>query len=142
MSRHLRHSCLLLRASRLTPLPSLSHPSKDLSVSSWQPPLLSPEDVKLAASSWKEVESTTLALQASVKLHVKTLLEHTVQGSFVPKDEGERMLRAFNAGAVAGLEGAEGSPVGLGVGGAEGGMVGGAGMPLPQRPMTTMGWRG
>lgn len=65
---------------------------KDLTLSSWQPPLLSPEDVKTAAGKWKDVEATALQSMAKVRTAVKTFLETAVSCAFMPKEDGEKML--------------------------------------------------
>ncbi|GAA5886221.1 hypothetical protein JCM5296_003524 [Sporobolomyces johnsonii] len=73
---------------------------KDLGLASWQPPLLSPSDVKLAAGAWREIEHAGLTAAGVVRALVKQLLDSTVDARFMGRGDGENAFRAFAAGTT------------------------------------------
>ncbi|GAA5920137.1 hypothetical protein JCM1841_004455 [Sporobolomyces salmonicolor] len=74
---------------------------KELGLANWQPPLLSPSDVKLAAGAWREIEHAGLTATGGVRARVQQLLDSTVEARFLGRGDGEHAFRAFAAGTPA-----------------------------------------
>ncbi|KDE08623.1 hypothetical protein MVLG_01085 [Microbotryum lychnidis-dioicae p1A1 Lamole] len=71
-----------------------------LAITEWQPPLLSPNDVKLAAGQWRDVERVSAQAAKEVRGPVKGVLEGAVVCAFVAREEAERVWKAFGEGLV------------------------------------------
>ncbi|SCV72463.1 BQ2448_4000 [Microbotryum intermedium] len=71
-----------------------------LAITEWQPPLLSPNDVKLAAGQWRDVERVGAQAAKEVRGPVKGVLEGAVVCAFVAREEAERVWKAFGEGLV------------------------------------------
>ncbi|KAI5479013.1 hypothetical protein MNV49_004417 [Pseudohyphozyma bogoriensis] len=69
---------------------------EELTVQEWRPPVLSPDDVKIAASSWKEVELSALGAVAKVRSCTRILLDTALEGQFITKAEKETALESLN----------------------------------------------
>lgn len=90
----------------------------DLTIQEWNPPFLSPADVKAAgtsdhallpsppnehyiiptASSWKEVELSALNAVQAVRTNTRFLLETAIAGQFMKKEDGVNALESLNVG--------------------------------------------
>ncbi|ORY90948.1 hypothetical protein BCR35DRAFT_328700 [Leucosporidium creatinivorum] len=105
---------------------------KDLALSTWHPPLLSPEDVKYAAAAWTEVEQGAQSSMTSVRTIIERLLTHTSACAFMSKEEGDRMLKMVPR-----------KMSGEGAGGGDGSLSPIAREPSSpiERPSTTRGWK-
>ncbi|KAJ8296525.1 hypothetical protein OF846_000892 [Rhodotorula toruloides] len=79
----------------LTSFSSLSTFFSTLVLSTWKPPLLSPNDVKAAAASWREVETAGKKTSKQVAKVVREVVNKTVEMSFVSKDEGAAIWATF-----------------------------------------------
>jgi hypothetical protein len=134
---------------------------KDLTISAWQPPLLSPAgesdhapllepleadvcastDVKYVAAAWRDVQEGASAAVPSVHNAVEKLIVHTCSCAFMSKEEGDRMLKVIprrmsgDGGVVVGGGGGEGSLSSPSRGERE------PSEPV-ERPATTRGWKG
>ncbi|GAA5991794.1 hypothetical protein JCM11641_005686 [Rhodosporidiobolus odoratus] len=98
---------LHLATSHTTLLTSFTHLSlfiRDLALSSWHPPLLSPADVKIAAGSWREVEKMGLEAVGEVKrvmVGKEGVWEQMTSMAFSSRSETDASIRLFLAGGVA-----------------------------------------
>ncbi|GAA5850900.1 hypothetical protein JCM8547_009125 [Rhodosporidiobolus lusitaniae] len=132
------HTLATSHRSLLTTYTSLSTLFLSLSSSptTWHPPLLSPEDVKTAAQSWRAVERLGRENSEQVGRVVEGLWRKTGEMAFVSKGEGEGEVRRFRAGsgATTMLQSATTGTVTGGAGAVQGRSIG--------RPMSAAGWRG
>ncbi|GAA6030067.1 hypothetical protein JCM8097_009239 [Rhodosporidiobolus ruineniae] len=92
------HRVLLSLLSRLTSLFSALSPSPF----SWHPPLLSPEDVKSAAASWRGVERAAKDGAGAVRRETAEAWRRAGEMGFVTRGEREEGLRMLEAGDGAG----------------------------------------
>ncbi|GEM09350.1 hypothetical protein Rt10032_c07g3367 [Rhodotorula toruloides] len=81
--------------SLLTSFSSLSTFFSTLVLSTWKPPLLSPNDVKAAAASWREVETAGKRTSRQVGKVVREVVNKTVEMAFVSKEEGAAIWATF-----------------------------------------------
>ncbi|BGP13258.1 hypothetical protein JCM10213_004972 [Rhodosporidiobolus nylandii] len=84
--------------SLLSSFQRLSQFFRDLALSEWKPPLLSPSDVKTAAASWREVERAGHVAAGEVTRVVggkEGIWEQMVAMSFISRAEAEAFIRSL-----------------------------------------------
>ncbi|GAA5830867.1 hypothetical protein JCM5353_000595 [Sporobolomyces roseus] len=73
-------------------LSSLSTFFKDLPISTWNPPLLSPEDVKSVAHSWRTLDDQSESTAQSVDEWSERLIDHSIKCKFFSRKEAGEMF--------------------------------------------------